>query len=150
MNRCQTVLPSVCLGVVLALSSAAWLPPATAQQTVRQFPQAAKRGMLLVTAPPEVLINGSPARLAPGVRIRDPNNMLVMSQALVGQSVTVNYVREPQGLVRDIWILNQTEEQEKRLGMEPTTNFVFGSAGDKPKSDDGKTPFDQLPKFPKQ
>lgn len=150
MNRCQSVLLSLCLGVVLALSSAASPSPAAAQQTLRQFPQAAKRGMLIVTAPPEVLINGSPARLAPGVRIRDSNNMLVMSQALVGQSVTVNYVREPQGLVRDIWILNQSEAQEKRSGMEPITSFVFGSAGDKPKTDDGKTPFDQLPKFPKQ
>ena len=34
--------------------------------------------------------------------------------------------------------------------MEPVTNFSFGSSGDKPKTDDGKTPFDQLPKYPKQ
>jgi hypothetical protein len=34
--------------------------------------------------------------------------------------------------------------------MEPVINFTFGSDADKPKTDDGKTPFDQLPKFPQQ
>lgn len=117
---------------------------------MRQFPVAAKRGTLVVTAPPEVRINGTVERLSPGVRIRGVNNMLLMSGALVGQTFVVNYVREPQGLIQEVWLLNQAEADEKRKGAEPTTNFIFGSSEDKPKIDDGKTPFNQLPKFPKQ
>jgi hypothetical protein len=35
-------------------------------------------------------------------------------------------------------------------GWDTVTNIHFGSDDDKPKVDDGKTPFDQLPKFPRQ
>ena len=140
--------------VLLTLSSALAVvhtPPAVAQEmAVRQFPIAAKRGTLVVTAPPEVRINGAVERLSPGVRIRGVNNMLLMSGALIGQTFVVNYVREQQGLIQEVWLLNQAEADEKRKGAEPTTNFIFGSSDDKPKVDDGKTPFNQLPKFPKQ
>ena len=128
-----------------------WPVVASAQElSVRQFPPAAKRGMLEVTAPPEVLINGTVERLSPGVRIRGVNNMLVMSASLVGKRAVVNYVRDKQGLIQEAWILNQAEADLKRSGSEPIINFNFGSDADKPKTDDGKTPFDQLPKFPKQ
>ena len=134
----------------MALVGAALWPAGSSAQVpaVREFPAAAKRGMLVVTAPPQVTINGSAEQLAPGVRIRGPNNMLVMSASLVGKSVLVNYVREKQGAIQEVWILTQAEADLKRSGMEPTMNFSFESMGDKPKTDDGKTPFNQLPKFP--
>jgi hypothetical protein len=116
----------------------------------RQFPANVKRGVMTVTAPPEVQINGTAMRLSPGVRIRGPNNLLLMSGALIGQQYAVNYVLEQQGLVREVWILTQAEVDQLPKGWDTTTNFVFGSDADKPKVDDGKTPFDQLPKFPKQ
>jgi hypothetical protein len=68
---------------------------------------------MIIISPPEVLIDGKPARLSPGARIRGANNMLVMSGALVGQAVVVNYVREPLGLVHEVWILNAAEIQAK-------------------------------------
>ncbi len=150
MNRCQSFLATLAVGtpLLLQLGALALAPTsAHAQLAVRQFPAAAKRGALTVTAPPAVLINGAAERLAPGIRIRGTTNALVMSGALVGQTVLVNYVREPQGLIREIWILNAAEAEEERKGMEPVVNFTFESSGDKPKTDDGKTPFDQLPKF---
>ena len=150
MNRCPSLFKILAVGLPLALlCGVACLVPldAQAQLAVRQFPAAAKRGALTVTAPPAVLINGAAERLAPGIRIRGATNSLVMSASLVGQTVLVNYVREPQGLIREIWILNAAEAQEERKGMEPVINFSFESMGDKPKTDDGKTPFDQLPKF---
>ena len=154
MNRCPRFSPRRIRLLLPALLSALalWqpLPAAAQEQTVRQFPVAAKRGMLVVTAPPEVLINGTVERLSPGARIRGVNNMLVMSASLVGQRFVVNYVREKQGMIQEVWLLNQAEADEKRKGMEPITNFIFGSSGDQPKIDDGKTPFNQLPKFPKQ
>ncbi|MDO8450142.1 MAG: hypothetical protein Q7T10_15200 [Rhodoferax sp.] len=101
----------------------------------RQFPPAAKRGTMVVTAPPQVLINGAVAQLSPGARIRGVTNMMVMSASLVGSSVLVNYVRDPLGLVHEVWILSEQEAQEKRDGMEPVRNFRFGSDADKTKTD---------------
>lgn len=153
MNRCLTSRPHpflrrLCLIVLSA--SALSFNLVSAQTGVRQFPATAQRGTLVVTEPPEVLINGAAARLSPGARIKGVNDALVLSASLVGQSVLVNYRRDGQGLIHELWILSPEEAQEKRAGMEPVTNFVFGSGADKPKTDDGKTPFDQLPKFPRQ
>jgi len=149
MNRCLTALKGLSLGLMsLLLILVTLMPePLAAQGLVRQFPAAAKRGTLEVTQPPNILINGRPERLSPGARIKNSHNMIVLSGSLTGQPVLVNYLRDPQGQIHEVWLLNPAEAQEKRAGMEPVTNFVFGSDADKPKSDDGKTPFDQLPKF---
>lgn len=147
MNRCLPALKGFSLGLMSLLLIALAPDPVAAQGLVRQFPAAAKRGTLEVTQPPNILINGVPERLSPGARIKNPNNMIVMSGSLIGQAVLANYLRDPQGQIHEVWLLNPAEAQEKRAGMEPLTNFVFGSDADKPKTDDGKTPFDQLPKF---
>lgn len=154
MNRCQSpyrvLSPARWLGclaftVAVALPVSAW-----AQDLLRQFPDAALRGTLEVTSPPEVLLNGKAARLSPGVRIKNPNNALVMSGSLVGSRLVVNYLLDSQGLVHQVWLLTPIEAQEKRAGMGTVFNFRFGSDTDKPKTDDGKTPFEQLPKFSPQ
>ncbi|MFZ3128587.1 MAG: hypothetical protein WA136_11290 [Rhodoferax sp.] len=118
MNRCYRLPPlrrtaahaALCLSLAAGLASLC--APALAQQqllTIRPFPATALRGTLQVTNPPDVLLDGKAARLAPGARIRGTNNMLVMSGAIVGESVLVNYVREPLGLIHDVWILNAAE-----------------------------------------
>lgn len=151
MNRCFTFLKTPLLLLALFLAGAACLSPSVsqAQTETRQFPRTALRGMLEVTQPPQILINGQVEHLAPGARIKGQNNLIVMSGALVGQSVLVNYVRNQQGMIQDVWILSAIEAREERKGLD-STNIVFGSDADKPKTDDGKTPFDQLPKFPQQ
>jgi hypothetical protein len=98
--------------VLAALTAAAFVAPAMAQ-VQRAFPQNAMRGALVMSAPPEVALNGQPARLAPGARIRNQNNMLEMSGALIGQRLLVNYTLENGGLVKDVWIL-RTEEAAVR------------------------------------
>lgn len=150
MKRCFSLpmLAVLCLSLVIGLLAMA--ADASAQMATRQFPPKVLRGVMTVTAPPEVMINGTAMRLSPGVRIRGPNNLLVMSGALVGQPYAVNYLLEPQGLVREVWILSQAEVDALPKGWDTTTNIRFASDADKPKVDDGKTPFDQLPKFPKQ
>lgn len=152
MNRCLPLPIARYFALfVLALFWTSVYGPNTAQaQNTRQFPLAAKRGMLVVTAPPVIQINGANERLSPGARIKGPNNLLVMSASLVGTSVLVNYVRDGQGMIHEVWILSAEEAQEKRSGMEPVTNYTSGFDADKPKTDDGKTPFNQLPKYPKQ
>ncbi|MDD2880176.1 MAG: hypothetical protein PHQ58_07040 [Rhodoferax sp.] len=152
MNRCLHAPQGLFLGLIALLISFAGLSPqpAGAQEFVRQFPAAARRATLEVTTPPNVLINGQAERLSPGARIKGLNNQLILSGTLVGQRVLVNYLRDPQGLVHEVWILSEAEARQKRSGMEPVTNFIFGSQADQPKADDGKTPFNQLPKFPQQ
>jgi len=151
MNRCLFPLKAPIFSLALALSSLSLVPTgATAQGLVRQFPAPALRGVLEVVAPPQILINGQPERLSPGARIKSPSNLLVMSGNLVGQRLIVNYLRDNQGMIHEVWLLSPAEAEQKRAGMEPRTNFIFGSDADKPKTDDGKTPFDQLPKFPQQ
>ncbi len=113
----------------------------------RQFPASAKRGTLEVKMQPEVTINGVEERLSPGHRIRGPNNQLVMSAQLAGHKVQVNYVRNAQGQIHDVWILNNREALEEREGGGVLRNFSFGTQGETVRRDDGKTPFDQLPKY---
>jgi glycine/D-amino acid oxidase-like deaminating enzyme len=103
MNRCATL-------VVAALAFAG---TADAQVTPRPFPATALRGELMVVQPPDVLLNGRPARLAPGARIRAENNLLQLSGALVNQRLSVNYTLDTNGLMLDVWILN-AEERARR------------------------------------
>lgn len=132
----------------LTLGSALFYLHAQAQEAVRAFPERALRGTLVVQTAPEVLLDGAPARLSPGARIRDVNNLLVMPAQLAGQELTVNYLRDPQGQVHEVWILNAAEAAQKRAGASSGRNFLFASEADTAPRDDGKTPFHQLPKFP--
>ena len=127
MNRCTRRL----MGALFVLSaSAALLPlPASAQTdgvtpNVRQFPKAALRGELVVVAAPNITLDGKADRLSPGARIRDANNMLVLSGALVNQTLVVNYLRESAGNVHEVWILNSEEIRQKRPN---TKGSWFGS-----------------------
>jgi hypothetical protein len=62
-----------------------------------------------VVAPPVIQMDGQPARLSPGSRIRDTRNMLVLSGSLAGQTVPVVYRRESSGLVHEVWLLTADE-----------------------------------------
>ncbi|CAD5374162.1 conserved exported hypothetical protein [Rubrivivax sp. A210] len=99
MNRC---IPSALAAL------AVWAAPAAAQLS-RNFPADALRGEIVVTAPPEILLNQQPARLAPGARIRGSDNLLLLSGALLGQRLLVNYSFDTLGLVREVWLLNADE-----------------------------------------
>ncbi|MFO1274269.1 MAG: hypothetical protein U1F50_21820 [Rubrivivax sp.] len=96
-----------------ALTAAAcvWLAaaaPAFAQDS-RPFPADALRGELVVTLPPEVLLNGQPSRLAPGARILDQRNLLQLSGGIVGQRLLVNYTLDSAGQPLTVWILTPAE-----------------------------------------
>ena len=102
---------------VLFLAGLATSLPAQAQTEPRKFPTAALRGVLLVTQPPNVTLNGISTQLSPGARIRAPNNLLVLSGTLLGQSLLVNYVRDAHGQIHEVWILTDVEAREPRAGM---------------------------------
>jgi len=101
-------MPRCALAAFLVVQLLALAAPAAAQMQ-RNFPATALRGELLVVQAPEALVNGQPARLAPGVRIRDANNLLVMSGSLTQQRWAVNYTRDTLGLVLDVWLLTPSE-----------------------------------------
>ena len=117
MNRCRLfsfrlrpLLLTVCLGLAVetqAQTSAQDLPPDA--QRIPPISAKSQYGVLRVMAPPEVLLNGKPARLSPGSRIRGTNNLMVMSGSLVGQDLKVRYTLEPLGLVHEVWILTARE-----------------------------------------
>ncbi len=104
MLRCATRAATL-----LALAFAFCLPAAA--QAVRKFPANALRGEIVVTQPPELVLNQKfAARLAPGARIRGANGMQVMSGALVGQRLAVHYTLDPtSGSLLDVWILTPAE-----------------------------------------
>jgi hypothetical protein len=106
MNTMTRCVAALFLALVLAGS-------AHAQAVQRNFPATALRGELGFGQPPEALLNGQPARLAPGARIRGLNNLLVMSGALAGQRAVVNYTLDPLGLVLDVWILTDAERKKQ-------------------------------------
>ena len=116
MNRCSTLtfgralLGRAMLATGLLLTTS--LPGFTQTLDPQRIPPmaaSAQRGVLRVMAPPDVLLDGQPARLAPGARIRDRNNLLVVSGALIGQDLVVRYTRDSLGLLHEVWVLTATE-----------------------------------------
>ena len=108
MIRCVTLLAA---GLIASAPAAA--------QFARNFPATALRGEMTVLQPPEVLLNGRPARLAPGSRIRDENNLLVMSGALVQRKVVVHYTVDYAGLLLDVWLLTPAERARQPWPVNP-------------------------------
>ena len=109
MNRCNFKHTSRLRRTLLALPLLGLAALAQAQINVRPFPPNAERGTMVVTYPPVIQMNGKSDRLSPGSRIRGTNNMLVLSGSIVGQSLVVNFVRNPTGEVHDVWILTDAE-----------------------------------------
>jgi hypothetical protein len=113
--------------VLVLLGALASTLPAHAQ---RVFQSTALRGELVVTQPPEALLNGKPARLAPGARIRNPSNMVQLSGSLVGQKLAVNYTLDATGELRDVWILSNAELANKPWPVTPqqARTWIFDAA----------------------
>ncbi len=87
---------------------------ALAQGIVRTAPADVKPARMVVTAPPQITLDGRPDRLSPGSRIRNLNNLLVLSGSVVGQELPVVYRRDSAGLVHEVWML--TPDEYAKLG----------------------------------
>jgi hypothetical protein len=121
-------------------------PPAAGEFVGRQFPPNVLRGTLEVLQGSEILLDYKPARLSPGGRIRGINNTLVLPGSLIGMQFTVNFTRDLYGNVHQVWLLTELEAAQKIKTATPERNFSFGYENNG-KVDDGKTPFNQLPKY---
>src|SRR5262245_19644148 len=97
---------------LLALGLAAGAA-AFSQGIVREAPKDVKPAIIAVSAtPPEITVDGKPDRLSPGARVRDLNNMLVLSGQLAGKSLYTVYRRDGAGLVHEVWLLTADEYQK--------------------------------------
>ncbi len=109
--RPPTRLPAPIRRLALAAVTFAWLvvgivSPAIAQ--VREFPPNTRLGVLRMGAYPEASIDGQPVRFAPGARIRDRANMLVLPGSLDG-AARVRFTTDTLGLVDRAWVLTDEE-----------------------------------------
>ena len=122
----HTMIRCVFAAAALAATLLASAAPALAQMQ-RNFPANALRGELVVGQPPEVRLNGQPARLAPGARIRGGDNLQLLSGALVGQRMVVHYTLDHGGELRDVWILNAAEAARRPWPTTPqqAASWVF-------------------------
>ncbi len=76
----------------------------------RNFTEATLRAQVTFLNPPAISLNDQPALLSPGSKIRNQNNLVVLSGSLVGQRFKVHYtVDQTTHQVRDIWILRPEE-----------------------------------------
>jgi hypothetical protein len=116
MNRCPRTLARFWLAAGLALAALCISLPtaAPAQGIKREAPKDVLLGQMIVTQPPIITLNGKPDRLSPGSRIRDLNNMLVLSGSVVGKTLPVVYRRDAAGLVHEAWLL--TPDEYSKLG----------------------------------
>jgi len=95
--------------VALAFAATLCALPAAAQ-SLRSFPATALRGEIVVVQPPEVRLNGRPARLAPGVRVRGENNLMIVTGAIAtNQRLVVHYTVDLEGLLSEVWVLTAAE-----------------------------------------
>jgi len=116
MTRC-TPLSALALAAALALPLAAGAQQAPTPAGQRPFPPAAQRGSLKIVNTAEAELNGKAIRLAPGLRIFNPQNALVFAHTLIGQPLKVNYVTEAStGMLLTAWILTEAEARQPRKG----------------------------------
>ncbi|MDO9002512.1 MAG: hypothetical protein Q7V20_03525 [Aquabacterium sp.] len=102
MHRCL-LTASVALALAVPVLASAQM------QVQRNFPANALRGELVFTGARKITLNGKAARLSPGSRIRGPNQMFLMSGAITGEKLIVNYTVEQYGMVHDVWVLRPEE-----------------------------------------
>ncbi|MCV2349866.1 hypothetical protein [Paucibacter sp. Y2R2-4] len=107
-----------CVLSALIVVAAVTSLPAQAQ-THRPFPVQALRGEMVVLQSPDISLNGKPARLAPGARVRGDNNLLQQPAALSGAKLMVHYTVDPNGLLMDVWVLNPVELANKTWPRSP-------------------------------
>ncbi len=130
MNRCaRRPLGTRGLALAAAVTCAFALLPTLGHAQNRVFPDQALRGLLVVGTPPAITINDKPERLSPGARIRDTENRIVFAHSLAGQQLVVNYMRESNGMVHEVWVLNAYEKTQPRAGASDMVirNYSSGS-----------------------
>src|SRR5688572_1045278 len=112
MNRWTRLLIVACAWTAASVSAQQPPPPLSPGQPTfrREAPRDVKPAVITVSAtPPIIAVNGVADRFSPGARIRDRNNMLMLSGQLAGKTLYTVYRRDSAGMVHEVWLLNQEE-----------------------------------------
>ena len=98
------------LAAVVAASFHATAPA----QMLRAFPPGTLRGAMVFGDHPQILLNGRVTQLAPGARVRGPDNMNQMTPGIAGAKMLVHYTLDlATDRVKDVWILTPDEAAVK-------------------------------------
>ena len=81
----------------------------------RNFPEQARRGELKAYQYPSMKIGDKIYRLAPGSRIFNQQNLIIMPAALQTQSAPVMYILDMGGDLSRIWLLTRDEAAQHPL-----------------------------------
>jgi|RhiMetdeSRZDD1v2_1073273.scaffolds.fasta_scaffold2989875_1 hypothetical protein len=95
----------------LALITAALFAAAAFAQ-LRTIPPDAKRAKMSPVQERIVVLDGKREMFAPGVRIRDAQNRIIVPNALPANSL-VKYRRDPNGAIHEVWILTPQEAAQR-------------------------------------
>lgn len=93
--------------IAAVLISAVMIASAHAQ--VRNIAENASLGTLQMGVFPQASIDGQDVRFGAGARILDQNNRIVVPASLSNQQRRVAYVQDFQGLIRTVWLVDETE-----------------------------------------
>ena len=96
-----------CFAAILVLAGA------TQALAQRPFPEQAKRGEMKAYEYPAMKIGDNVYRLAPGSRIFNQQNLIIMPASLQVQTAPVMYLLDMSGVLSSLWLL--TGEEAARL-----------------------------------
>ncbi len=138
MNRCKpnSIAPFlIAASAVFIWAGGLFHSDLQAQTMRREVPANVKRADMKITLPPQITLDGQPDQLSPGARIRNTQNLMVLSGTLVGQDLPVVYRRDGAGLVHEVWILSAEEARALPGGQRTIFNVITDSlAGNTPTS----------------
>ena len=94
-----------------ALLVCLFLIAASAHAQLRSIPEQAKDGAISQQPDMIVSVNGVAVRLAPGAKIRDQDNRIVLP-GTVPAGTQIKYLLDPEGQVRQVWIPTPDEAKQ--------------------------------------
>jgi len=85
---------------------------ALAAAQMRSIPNDAQRAQMRHLYDTTMALDGRESRLAPGAQIRDASNRVVVPSSVAG-TVQVKVLLDPDGSLRQVWILTPEEAAQK-------------------------------------
>jgi hypothetical protein len=79
----------------------------------RKFPATALRGEVVFADNTQITLNGTTAQLAPGARVFDADNRLLLLGDVGGRKAVVHYTTDLYGQPLTIWVLTPTERAKR-------------------------------------
>ena len=80
---------------------------------LRQFPPAAQFGTLTLKSLTEATVGDAPLQVSPGLRIFNPQNLMVLGNTILGTPYKVAYRLDTAGFLQEVWILTPSEIEER-------------------------------------